>query len=311
VALGEVDGEPVVVSGGRDGNVRLWQARTGQSRGEPLEHVDQRGRMWWEEMKSVTAVALGDVDGEPVVVSGGTDGKVRLWQARTGQARGEPLEHRGRVTAVALGEADGEPVVVSGGRNGNVRLWQARTGEPRGEPLKHGDWVTAVFLGEVDGEPVVVSGGLDGKVRLWQARTGEPRGEPLEHGDRVTAVAFGDVDGEPVVVSGGGGNVRLWQVRTGEPRGEPLEHGYWVTAVAFGDVDGEPVVVGGSKDARVRVWKARSSNLRTTLPVGGSVSAIVLTAPAEMVVGSDRGLVAFTLGEAARVRCATLSEHMD
>lgn len=68
---------------------------------------------------SVRAVALGKVDGEPVVVSGGADDTVRLWDGRTG--------HTDEVSAVALGEVDGESVVVSGSRDTTVRLWDGRT----------------------------------------------------------------------------------------------------------------------------------------------------------------------------------------
>jgi WD40 repeat protein len=118
-------------------------------------------------------LALGKVDGEPVVVSGSYDKTVRLWDARTGRPRWAPLNHTSGVTALALGEVDGEPVVVSGNSSDKtVRLWDARTGRPRGEPLTgHADWVSAVALGKVDGEPVVVSGSHDDSVRLWDARS--------------------------------------------------------------------------------------------------------------------------------------------
>jgi WD40 repeat protein len=73
-------------------------------------------------------VALGEVDGEPVVVSGSRDKTVRLWDGRTGRPRGEPMTgHTGSVSAVALGEVDGEPVVVSGSIDTTVQLWDGRT----------------------------------------------------------------------------------------------------------------------------------------------------------------------------------------
>jgi uncharacterized protein (DUF779 family) len=141
---------------------------------------------------NVRAVALGEVDGEPVVVSGSYDNTMRLWDARTGQLRGEPLTgHTSNVKAVALGEADGAPVVVSGSDDKTVRLWDARTGRPRGEPLTgHNGSVYAVALGEVDGEPVVVSGSYDGTVRLWDAHSHSlMRIVPLRSG--ITALAMG------------------------------------------------------------------------------------------------------------------------
>ena len=39
----------------------------------------------------VTAVAIGRAGGRDVIVSGGQDATVRVWDAVTGQPRGEPL----------------------------------------------------------------------------------------------------------------------------------------------------------------------------------------------------------------------------
>jgi WD40 repeat protein len=254
VAFGEVDGQPVVVSGGRDETVRLWDARTGQPRGEPL-----RGHQG-----EVRALSFGEVDGQPVVASGGQDRIVRLWDARTGQLLGEPLRgHETSVDAVAFGHVDGQPVVASGGQD-TVRFWDARTGQLLGEPLRgHQGEVRALSFGEVDGQPVVASGGQDRIVRLWDARTGQLLGEPLRgHETSVDAVAFGHVDGQPVVASGGQDTVRFWDARTGQPRGEPPRgRELYVKALAFGEVDGHPVVASGGQDRIVRLWDARTGQL--------------------------------------------------
>ena len=311
VALGEVDGEPVVVSGSWDNSVRLWDVHSGQPRGTPLKG----------HTSSVYAVALGEVDGEPVVVSGGGDATVRLWDARSGELCGVPLTgHTAFVTAVALGEVDGEPVVASGSGDSTVRLWDARgygrrtslstptgrrpvwvapafnwrsilarilfsMGPARGVPLRgHTNTVTAVALGEVDGEPVVVSGSFDQTVRLWDTRSGQPRSEPLTgHTDLVTAVALGEVDGAPLVVSGSDDQtLRLWDARSGQPRGKPLTgHTRGLTAVTLGEVDGAPVVVSGSYDDTVRLWDARSGQPRGE-PLTGHTGYVIAVALGEV-----------------------------
>ena len=311
VALGKVDGEPVVVSGSHDHTVRLWHARTGQPRGGPLT-----GHTSW-----VMAVALGEVDGEPVIVSGSADHTVRLWDARTGQPRGAPLTgHTEGVRAVALGEVDGEPVIVSGSADHTVRLWDARTGQPRGGPLTgHTDMVAAVALGKVDGEPVVVSSSFDSTVRLWHARTGQPRGGPLTgHRGWVEAVALGKVDGEPIVVSGKiDSTVRLWHARTGQPRGGPLTgHQYRVAAVALGEVDGEPVIVSGSFDLTMRLWDARSGQQRGG-PLTGhtdTVTAVVLgevDGEPVIVSGSADHTVRLWDARTGQPRSESLTDHTD
>ena len=85
----------------------------------------------------VLAVAVGEVNGTPVAVSGGRDGTVRVWNLRTGAARGEPLRgHKLRVQAVAVGEVDGVSVAVSGDDKGTISMWLLTTISTRQRTLR-------------------------------------------------------------------------------------------------------------------------------------------------------------------------------
>ncbi|CCA77468.1 hypothetical protein PIIN_11445 [Serendipita indica DSM 11827] len=58
------------------------------------------------------------------IVSGSSDGTIRLWEADTGQPLGEPL--RGHEAAInAVGFSPDTLQIVSGSRDGTVRLWNA------------------------------------------------------------------------------------------------------------------------------------------------------------------------------------------
>jgi hypothetical protein len=93
--------------------VPVWAHRLGHPN-QPLT-----GHDGW-----VYSVAMGQVGGRDVVVSGGSDGTVRVWDPTTGGAVGEPLiGHDGEVSSVAMGQVGGRDVVVSGGYDRTVRVW--------------------------------------------------------------------------------------------------------------------------------------------------------------------------------------------
>jgi WD40 repeat protein len=284
VAVGELDGQPLAVTGDDDATVQVWDLRTGHQHGDPLTgHVGP-----------VTAVAVGELDGQPIAVTGGADATVRVWDLRS-HHYGDPLTGHVGLVYPATGGDDaarvrvrdlrshhyGDPLTghvepvypVTGGDDAAaVRVWGSgevlrsdlRTGHQHGDPLTVGP-VYAVAFGELDGRPIAVTcGGADAAVRVWDLRTGHQHGDPLTVGP-VYAVAVGKLDGRPIAVTGGRGHdaVSRWDLRTGHRYRDDLmgySSGSLVAAVAICELDGQPIGVTGSRDGELGVLDLRTGS---------------------------------------------------
>ncbi|KAJ6548688.1 hypothetical protein B0H19DRAFT_1299610, partial [Mycena capillaripes] len=174
-----------------------------KSRFQNIGHFDSKLGDNWAALQKILSKHMGVVrsvafspDGNHIV-SGSSDQTVRIWDAHTGAAVGEPLEgHTRSVRSVAF-SPDGNHI-VSGSNDRTVRIWDAHTGAAVGEPLEgHTHYVQSVAFSP-DGNHIV-SGSFDQTVRIWDAHTGAAVGEPLEgHTHYVQSVAFSP-DGNHIV----------------------------------------------------------------------------------------------------------------
>ncbi|CCA69814.1 related to WD40-repeat protein (notchless protein) [Serendipita indica DSM 11827] len=306
-----------IISGSSDSTIRVWDAETGQTLGEPLRghnkssvnavafspdgsrfvsgSWDNTLRLWDAETAkplgepleghedSVNAVAFSPDASR--IASASWDKAIRLWDANTGQPLGEPLRgHKGWVNAVAFSE-DGSRI-VSGSSDQTIQLWDVETGQPLGLPLTgHNSPVNTVVFSP-DGSRIV-SGALDGTIRLWDGKDVQPLGELLRgHTSSVNAIAFSP-DGSTFITGSWDRTIRLWNAATGQPVGEPLTgHTHWVNALAFSP-DGSRII-SGSSDKTIRIWDAK-----TGLPLGephpGHASAVnaVSFSPDGLVIASS------------------------
>ncbi|MFD2685304.1 protein kinase [Streptomyces phyllanthi] len=192
------DGE-LMVTGGIDGLVRVWNLQTGQA----LHRFPERAG------KPHTVLLA---DGGRLAVTADWAGTAHVWDLASGTRRGELYGDRGRVTCVSVDSA-GQRALV-GDDDGALCLW--RLGQEGSAPhrvrtmLGHDGRVQEVRLSD-DGKYVASAGGEDRTGTLWRAATGAPLLRfPVE--DTPVALRF-TADGRRLFVNTGR-EVSVWDVRT-------------------------------------------------------------------------------------------------
>ncbi len=210
---------------------------------------------------AVWRLALGAVDGRPTIALGGSDGSLRLVDARTGREFTSPV-YGGRVGDSFVGTMDtaGRAVVILRGQP--MRLWDVAAGAPVARLNRSCDGIARSAAGELDGRTVValVAGarGTDATLSVWDpvadAPVCEVSLERVSDDLRSEAVAFTEIDGRTAVAVAIGRTVHSWDAATGESRGRPYPGvGKSILAMAAGRVGDRPVLAVGGKDRLVHV----------------------------------------------------------
>jgi WD40 repeat protein len=171
LALTERDGRTMVVAGDQ-GGLSVWDIANPRQPMWERRLFDRHGA----DLEIPETVAIAELDGAPVVISGSGSGpaiaadQVTVWDLTTGRrlARLHLPGWHGAPTAIATSELDGTPVAVVSYMGGSTVVWDLRNQQPIRVPVTgHTGRVDWLAITQLDGETVVVSGGRDGRVLRW------------------------------------------------------------------------------------------------------------------------------------------------
>ncbi|MEQ8788832.1 MAG: protein kinase [Pirellulaceae bacterium] len=153
--------DKLIVSGGHDNTVRVWNMETGRL------HKSLRGHGSWVR----TAAFTGD---SQWIVSGGYDQRVKLWNVE-GYSESKVLQSRallGHADAIlaARFSHDGNRIVTAS-RDRSAKIWSLETGQSQHDLIEGHAFLATSAAFFPDGKHIATAA-LDNTVRIWDVATG-------------------------------------------------------------------------------------------------------------------------------------------
>jgi WD40 repeat protein len=145
------------------------------------------------------------------LASGGHDGTVRVWDAKTGAQRSVLHGHGREVKSVRF-SPDGS-VLASGGNDQTIRLWDPATGKVLDRWRGHDGPVNNVAVSP-DGR-LAAAACCDRTIRLWSLATRRQLRAFHGHTDSIYGIAFSS-DNRTLFSGSGDGTIRVWDCGTGQ-----------------------------------------------------------------------------------------------
>jgi WD40 repeat protein/ABC-type sugar transport system substrate-binding protein len=260
-----------LLTAGRDGVARIWDAEGGGLRAE-LHH------------DALVVDAAWSPDGLRLATAA-YDKTARVWDAESG---GELLRLSGHeaVLAQVAWSPDGRRLATAGYDNA-VRVWNAEGGalerafaDPGFHPdrlgygASHRGWVRAVAWSPAGaGRARIASASEDRTAKVWDADSGRLEQVLGGHRDRLRCVAWSP-DGARLATASYDGTARVWDAAGGALLHDLRAHRDWVVDLRW-SLDGRRLLT-ASRDGTARIWDADSgatADRPTAVRAGGVTRA--------------------------------------
>ncbi|KAK5994621.1 Vegetative incompatibility protein HET-E-1 [Cladobotryum mycophilum] len=181
------------------------------------------------------------------LVSGSSDGTVRIWDATTGSCIRTINGHSNWVTSVAF-SANGQRI-ASGSRDETIKIWDAAHGTCFQILQGHSGLITEVIFSPENKRLASASG--DDTIRIWDIARGICLQTLHGHRSLVTSIDF-STDGQRLASGSYDNTVKIWDTAISACLKTLKGHESFVTTVAF-SIDNQRVA-SGADDRAIKIW---------------------------------------------------------
>ncbi|EGE77959.1 F-box and WD-40 domain-containing protein CDC4 [Blastomyces dermatitidis ATCC 18188] len=224
--------DDILVSGGCDRDVRVWNMATGENIHKLRGHT--------------STVRCLKMSNATTAISGSRDTTLRIWDLAKGVCKNVLVGHQASVRCLGI---HGD-LVVSGSYDTTAKIWNISEGRCLRTLAGHFSQIYAIAF---DGKRIA-TGSLDTSVRIWDPQTGQCHAILQGHTSLVGQL---QMRGDTLVTGGSDGSVRVWSLLRMAAIHRLAAHDNSITSLQFDD---NRIVSGGS-DGRVKIWNLRTGQL--------------------------------------------------
>ncbi len=206
---------------------------------------------------------------EDKIAIGWADGKIQLWDPKTGKALSTLVAGHARSADIwvpqvlALAFSPDGTRLASGNKDTTVRLWDINNHELM-ILQKHTGW-TNVLAFSPNGK-ILASGSVDKTVQLWDTTMSKPLTTLTGHANGITALAF-SADGTTLASASADGAIRFWQTGTGAPL-PPHITGHTASVRAATFFDESSTLVSVAFNGEITFWHLKTPQKSTVYTAG-------------------------------------------
>lgn len=265
-----------------------------------IRFLDIEKKQWKKTDNNYSAIASGVVfspDGR-TLVSGLSDGSIRIWNINTGTAKALSAGHTNAVSSVMFSLSG--RILAAGYSDETIRLWNMENGKQIDQLEGHEGGVRFIQFSQDEKRLASVSG--DDTIHLWDLETKKDKKLPPQdkHLDIISLGVSGDgnfiaaLKPEPFTLQPGG-SVKIINLESGKIVSELAEYKYPVDAeMALFSTNGHTLAI-VKGDNSIDLWDIKSEKITATLP--GHEDSVLRTSFSPdgktLATGSDRGVIRF------------------
>ncbi|MEO1374068.1 MAG: NACHT domain-containing protein, partial [Cyanobacteria bacterium J06635_10] len=256
--------DKLLLTGGGDGEICLWEVESGKQISSFRAHND------W-----ISSVAFSP-DGK-IIASSSRSRVVKLWDSTTGECLRILRGHKDLAREISF-NFNGT-ILASSSDDQTIKIWDVSTGQCINTLQGHTSQIWRVKI--APNNKIIVSGSFDSSVKIWDISTGTCLKTLDEHTGGILSITF-SYDSQIVASGSQDKIIKLWDTNTGKCIKNLIDHSNTIRSLAFSQDN--QTLFSGSTDSTMKVWSVNDGECLKTIKAHNSrVRKIALNSNGEIL----------------------------